>query len=103
MWVYEGCLQEEELEGATAEDSPSWYVTWTSLWRSCLRLCQVNQVSYERVIYYTGKLYGIGEVHKGGAINPSLPPIYFTLEMEWLLHVMNAAVVVFDSVARVEL
>lgn len=86
----------------------------------------------ERILYYTGKLYKIGEVHEGGAtmdwmeqekergititsaattctwkdhrINIIDTPghVDFTLEVERSLRVLDGAVAVFDGVAGVE-
>ena len=86
----------------------------------------------ERVLYYTGKTYKIGEVHEGGAVMDHMvqeqergititsaattafwrdhriniidPPghVDFTIEVERSLRVLDGAVAVFDSVAGVE-
>src|SRR6201996_9209922 len=86
----------------------------------------------ERVLYYTGRTYKIGEVHEGAAtmdhmvqeqargiaIPPPAPPcqwqdcqinildtpghVDFTVEVERSLRVLDGAVALFDSVAGVE-
>ena len=86
----------------------------------------------ERVLYYTGKTYKIGEVHEGGAVMDHMVQeqergititsaattafwrdhriniidtpghVDFTIEVERSLHVLDGAVAVFDSVAGVE-
>ncbi len=86
----------------------------------------------ERVLYYTGKVRNIGEVHHGAATTDALPQerdkgitisaasvscswkdhrltiidtpghVDFTIEVERSLRVLDGAVVVFDSVAGVE-
>jgi elongation factor G len=86
----------------------------------------------ERVLYYTGKLYKIGEVHEGAAIMDHMVQeqergititaaattalwrdhriniidtpghVDFTIEVERSLRVLDGAVAVFDSVAGVE-
>ena len=86
----------------------------------------------ERVLYYTGKTYKIGEVHEGGAVMDHMVQeqergititsaattafwrdhriniidtpghVDFTIEVERSLRVLDGAVAVFDSVAGVE-
>jgi len=86
----------------------------------------------ERVLYYTGKTYKIGEVHEGGAVMDHMAQeqergititsaattafwrdhriniidtpghVDFTIEVERSLRVLDGAVAVFDSVAGVE-
>jgi elongation factor G len=86
----------------------------------------------ERILYYTGKTYKIGEVHEGGAIMDHMVQeqergititsaattafwrnhrinvidtpghVDFTIEVERSLRVLDGAVAVFDSVAGVE-
>merc|ERR1719389_1605629 len=70
----------------------------------------------ERILYYTGKSYKIGEVHEGGAtmdwmeqekerritIIDTPGHVDFTLEVERSLRVLDGAVAVFDGVAGVE-
>ena len=86
----------------------------------------------ERVLYYTGKTYKIGEVHEGGAVMDHMVQeqergititsaattafwrdhriniidtpghVDFTVEVERSLRVLDGAVAVFDSVAGVE-
>jgi len=86
----------------------------------------------ERVLYYTGKSYKIGEVHEGAAIMDHMAQeqergititaaattafwrdhriniidtpghVDFTIEVERSLRVLDGAVAVFDSVAGVE-
>ena len=86
----------------------------------------------ERVLYYTGKTYKIGEVHEGAAIMDHMAQeqergititaaattamwrehriniidtpghVDFTIEVERSLRVLDGAVAVFDSVAGVE-
>ena len=86
----------------------------------------------ERVLYYTGKTYKIGEVHEGGAVMDHMVQeqergititsaattciwnnhriniidtpghVDFTIEVERSLRVLDGAVTVFDSVAGVE-
>ena len=86
----------------------------------------------ERILYYTGKTYKIGEVHEGAAVmdhmaqeqergititsaattafwndhgsTSSTRPghVDFTIEVERSLRVLDGAVAVFDSVAGVE-
>ena len=86
----------------------------------------------ERVLYYTGKTYKIGEVHEGGAVMDHMVQeqergititsaattafwrnhriniidtpghVDFTIEVERSLRVLYGAVAVFDSVAGVE-
>ena len=86
----------------------------------------------ERILYYTGKTYKIGEVHEGGAVMDHMAQeqergititsaattafwrdhriniidtpghVDFTVEVERSLRVLDGAVAVFDSVAGVE-
>jgi elongation factor G len=86
----------------------------------------------ERILYYTGKTYKIGEVHEGGAVMDHMAQeqergititsaattcvwdnhrinildtpghVDFTIEVERSLRVLDGAVAVFDSVAGVE-
>ena len=86
----------------------------------------------ERILYYTGKTYKIGEVHEGGAVMDHMVQeqergititsaattafwrdhriniidtpghVDFTVEVERSLRVLDGAVAVFDSVAGVE-
>jgi elongation factor G len=86
----------------------------------------------ERILYYTGKTYKIGEVHEGGAVMDHMVQeqergititsaatttfwnehriniidtpghVDFTIEVERSLRVLDGAVAVFDSVAGVE-
>jgi len=86
----------------------------------------------ERILYYTGKTYKIGEVHEGGAVMDHMIQeqergititsaattafwrdhriniidtpghVDFTVEVERSLRVLDGAVAVFDSVAGVE-
>ena len=86
----------------------------------------------ERVLYYTGKTYKIGEVHEGAAVMDFMVQeqergititsaattavwrghriniidtpghVDFTIEVERSLRVLDGAVAVFDSVAGVE-
>src|SRR5690242_3675484 len=86
----------------------------------------------ERILYYTGKTYKIGEVHEGGAVMDHMAQeqergititsaattafwrdhriniidtpghVDFTIEVERSLRVLDGAVTVFDSVAGVE-
>src|SRR3978361_2557883 len=86
----------------------------------------------ERILYYTGKTYKIGEVHEGGAVMDHMAQeqergititsaattcvwdnhriniidtpghVDFTIEVERNLRVLDGAVTVFDSVAGVE-
>jgi elongation factor G len=72
----------------------------------------------ERILYYTGKNYKIGEVHEGITITSAATTciwndhliniidtpghVDFTIEVERSLRVLDGAVAVFDSVAGVE-
>src|SRR5687767_1171923 len=86
----------------------------------------------ERILYYTGKTYKIGEVHEGGAVMDHMAQeqergititsaattafwrdhriniidtpghVDFTVEVERSLRVLDGAIAVFDSVAGVE-
>ena len=86
----------------------------------------------ERILYYTGKTYKIGEVHEGGAVMDHMVQeqergititsaatttfwndhriniidtpghVDFTVEVERSLRVLDGAVAVFDGVAGVE-
>src|SRR5436190_1319813 len=67
----------------------------------------------ERILYYTGRTYKIGEVHEGAAttrtwrehrINIIDTPghVDFTVEVERSLRVLDGAIALFDSVAGVE-
>src|SRR5471032_842891 len=70
----------------------------------------------ERILYYTGRSYKIGEVHEGTAtmdwmeqeqergitIIDTPGHVDFTIEVERSLRVLDGAVAVFDSVAGVE-
>src|SRR6202158_5862804 len=68
----------------------------------------------ERILYYTGRSYKIGEVHEGTATSPCFwedhriniidtpGHVDFTIEVERSLRVLDGAVAVFDSVAGVE-
>src|ERR1700684_3676186 len=86
----------------------------------------------ERILYYTGRTYKIGEVHEGAAVMDWMPqeqergititsaattckwrdtwiniidtpgPVAFTVEVERSLRVLDGAVAVFDAVAGVE-
>src|SRR6476661_4318472 len=70
----------------------------------------------ERILYYTGKNYKIGEVHEGAAtmdwmeqeqerritIIDTPGHVDFTVEVERSLRVLDGAVTLLDSVAGVE-
>src|SRR5579884_2207877 len=70
----------------------------------------------ERILYYTGRTYKIGEVHEGTAVMDWMEQererginiidtpghVDFTVEVERSLRVLDGGVVVFDGVAGVE-
>jgi elongation factor G len=70
----------------------------------------------ERILYYTGRTYKIGEVHEGAAVMDWMEQehehpiniidtpghVDFTVEVERSLRVLDGAIAVFDSVAGVE-
>src|SRR5271155_3995373 len=68
----------------------------------------------ERVLYYTGRTYKIGEVHEGTAVMDWMEQeqergitktpghVDFTAEVERSLRVLDGAVAVFDTVAGVQ-
>jgi len=125
-------MTEEEIAEASA--SPNRKVT-LPLYRNIGIMAHIDAgktTTTERILYYTGKSYKIGEVHEGGAtmdwmvqeqergititsaattcewddhrINIIDTPghVDFTLEVERSLRVLDGAVAVFDGVAGVE-
>src|ERR671936_235307 len=68
----------------------------------------------ERILYYTGRTYKMGEVHEGAAtttafwrdvrVNIIDTPghVDFTVEVERSLRVLDGAIAIFDGVAGVE-
>merc|ERR1712151_943710 len=123
-----------EVDPKTASSAPEREVE-LSLYRNIGIMAHIDAgktTTTERILYYTGKSYKIGEVHEGGAtmdwmeqeqergititsaattcewrdhrINIIDTPghVDFTLEVERSLRVLDGAVAVFDGVAGVE-
>ena len=126
--------QKQNVDKATASSAPQREVD-LDLYRNIGIMAHIDAgktTTTERILYYTGKSYKIGEVHEGGAtmdwmeqeqergititsaattcawrdhrINIIDTPghVDFTLEVERSLRVLDGAIAVFDGVAGVE-